>query len=66
MYIHTYSAYISPILRNITVILQYASNIVPVSFEEFLQKKKNYFRETLNYILIKLFSIAGYNFSNSK
>jgi len=33
-----------------------------VSFEEFLQKKNVYFREILNYIFFKIFSIANYNF----
>jgi len=42
---------------------------VPVSFEVFLQKKFVYFRETLNYILFKIFSIVSYNtfpFSDNK
>jgi len=35
---------------------------VPISFEEFLQKKKLFFffRETLNYILFKLFFNVSY------
>jgi len=35
---------------------------VPINFERFLQKKHVYFRESLNYILFKIFFIASYNF----
>jgi len=33
-----------------------------VSFKGFFAKKHIYFKETLNYILFKIFSIASYNF----
>jgi len=35
---------------------------VPISFERFLQKKHVYFKDSLNYILFKIFSIASYNY----